>query len=49
MKLVEEGMLALDQDLRPLVPELNSLQILRGFDDDGEPRVEKNTAPVTLR
>lgn len=42
-------MLALDQDLRPLVPELNSLQILRGFDDDGEPRVEKNTAPVTLR
>lgn len=49
MQLVEEGVLALDEDLRPLVPELNALRILRGFDDDGKPKVEKNAAAVTLR
>ncbi|KAL2157959.1 hypothetical protein VTH06DRAFT_4768 [Thermothelomyces fergusii] len=59
----------LDEDVRPLVPELAALPILRGFaaaadgknknkndhdhdpddGDGGEPLLEPNTAPITLR
>ncbi len=49
MQLVEKGKWNLDDDMRLLVPELQKLQILRGFDDDDHPILEPNTEPITLR
>ncbi|KAK2001714.1 beta-lactamase [Colletotrichum falcatum] len=49
MQLVERGVLALDDDMRGLVPRLAAMQILRGFDADDQPILEDNTTPVTLR
>lgn len=49
MMLVESGKANLDDDLRPLIPELASMQILKGFDDDGKPKLEQNHSPITLR
>lgn len=49
MQLVQEGRVGLDEDARRMVPELDTLQILRGFDGSGIPVVENNTSPVTLR
>lgn len=49
MGLVEKGMVNLDDDMRSLVPELGRMQILRGFDGDGNPILEDNTKPITLR
>jgi CubicO group peptidase (beta-lactamase class C family) len=48
MQIVEQGKIALDDDVRPLVPELAALQIIRGFDGD-KPILEDNTRPITLR
>lgn len=42
MQIVEKGLIQLDDDVRPLVPELASAQVLRGFDDDDKPILEKN-------
>lgn len=49
MQLVEKGLIKLDDDVRPLVPELAKMQILRGFDEDGKPILEDNVKPITLR
>ncbi|PHH73210.1 hypothetical protein CDD80_3983 [Ophiocordyceps camponoti-rufipedis] len=49
MQLVEAGTIGLDDDVRPLVPELGRLQILRGFGGDDEPVLEDNVLPITLR
>ncbi|KAH8649912.1 beta-lactamase/transpeptidase-like protein [Xylariales sp. PMI_506] len=66
LQLVEKGLITLDEDLRPKVPELGSFQILRGFTDttatastkeghgltedpSGQPILEPNTEPITLR
>lgn len=49
MQLVEKGLIKLDEDVRPLVPELAKMQILRGFDEDGKPILEDNVKPITLR
>ncbi|KJZ77279.1 hypothetical protein HIM_03600 [Hirsutella minnesotensis 3608] len=49
MQLVERGDMALDNDLRGLVPELARMQILRGFDSDDRPILEDNDRPITLR
>lgn len=49
MQLVEKGLIELDGDVRPLVPELAKAQILRGFDQAGKPILEDNTKPMTLR
>lgn len=49
MKLVERGKLGLDDDVRPLVPQLSEMQILRGFDGDGQPILENNEKPITMR
>ncbi|KAK4237025.1 beta-lactamase/transpeptidase-like protein [Achaetomium macrosporum] len=51
MHLVERGKITLDEDVRPIVPELGQLPILKGFsdDDDGEPILVPNTRPITLR
>lgn len=49
MQLVEKGLIKLDDDMRPLVPELAKMQILRGFDDGDKPILEDNVKPITLR
>lgn len=49
MQLVERGSIALDDDVRSLVPELGELQILRGFDAEDKPILEDTDKPITLR
>lgn len=49
MQLVEQGLLSLDQDLRPLIPEFRDAQILVEFDADDKPVMQANTKPITLR
>lgn len=49
MQEVERGGLGLDQDMRPLVPQLAQMEILRGFEADGRPILEPNANPITLR
>ncbi|RSL83048.1 hypothetical protein CEP52_016819 [Fusarium oligoseptatum] len=49
MQLVERGEIGLDDDVRPRVPELAKMQILRGFDDNDKPILEDNTKPITFR
>ncbi|KAK5655602.1 hypothetical protein OQA88_5533 [Cercophora sp. LCS_1] len=43
MALAERGVVSLDTDIRPIVPELSALQILKGFDADDKPILEDNT------
>jgi CubicO group peptidase (beta-lactamase class C family) len=49
LQLVERGLVTLSEDLRPRVPQLAALQILKGFNDNDEPILEDNTKPITLR
>lgn len=49
MQLVEQGLIDLDEDVRPRFPPMQTVQILRGFKEDGEPILEENTLPITLR
>ncbi|KAM0270073.1 hypothetical protein ACHAQH_009531 [Verticillium albo-atrum] len=49
LQLVEQGGVGLDDDVRRLVPRLNKMQILKGFDDAGNPKLENNSNPITLR
>ncbi|KAK3317180.1 beta-lactamase/transpeptidase-like protein [Cercophora scortea] len=49
MQIVERGLVPLDDDIRPLVPELARLQILRGFTVDEKPILEDNDKAITLR
>lgn len=49
MQLVERDLANLDEDLRPRFPEMQTVKVLRGFTDDGEPILEENTEPITLR
>ncbi|KAH8647285.1 beta-lactamase/transpeptidase-like protein [Xylariales sp. PMI_506] len=49
LQVVEKGKITLDEDIRPIVPELNKIQILRGLDESGELILEDNTAAITLR
>ena len=49
MQLVEWGQVTLDEDLRGRVPELQTVRILREFDDNDKPVFEDNTNPITFR
>ncbi|UKZ78402.1 hypothetical protein TrVFT333_006139 [Trichoderma virens FT-333] len=49
MQLVEQGKLSLDYDVRKLVPEVQQMQILRGFTPEGRPILEDNERPITLK
>ncbi|KAH8890266.1 beta-lactamase/transpeptidase-like protein [Thozetella sp. PMI_491] len=49
MQLVERGQVNLDDDVRPLVPELARMQVLKGFDQDEKPILVNNPNPITLR
>jgi len=49
MQLVEQGKLELDQPLGEVLPELASVQVLDGFEEDGTPRLRTARRPITLR
>lgn len=50
LQIVEQGLVTLDEDVRPRIKFLAEVEILRGFDDDaGKPILEPNTRPITLR
>jgi len=49
MQLVEQGKLDLDAPAGNIIPWLNEVQVLDGFDDSGEPVLRAPASPVTLR
>lgn len=49
MQLVEEGQVGLDEPAREYVPEIADIQVLEGFEADGEPRLRAPSGDITLR
>lgn len=49
MQLVEQGKLDLDAPAGNVCPWLNEVQVLDGFDDNGQPKLRPPRSPVTLR
>lgn len=48
MQLVEEGLVRLDDPAGHYVPEIDELQVLDGFDADGQPRTRAPRRRITL-
>ncbi|USQ81244.1 beta-lactamase family protein [Ornithinimicrobium faecis] len=49
LQLVERGQLDLDAPARTYAPAIGEIQVLEGFDDDGEPVLRAPTEDVTTR
>lgn len=50
LQIVEQGLVSLDEDVRPMIPFLAHVEIIRGFDGaTRKPLLEPNTSPITLR
>jgi methyl acetate hydrolase len=49
MQLVEQGRLALDAPVGDVVPQLGDVEVLTGFDSDGQPRTRAPKRAITLR
>src|SRR3954447_24247710 len=49
MQLVEQGKLSLEEPIGKVLPDLESPQVLEGFDDNGEPKLRPAKHPITLR
>jgi methyl acetate hydrolase len=49
MQLVEQGKLALDNEIANVLPELAAPQVLEGFDASGRPRLRPAKRSITLR
>lgn len=49
MQCVERGLISLDQNLEPLLPELKDAVLLSGFKKDGSPILEPLKKRPTLR
>jgi methyl acetate hydrolase len=49
MQLVEKGKIQLDEPVSRVLPELDSIQVLEGFDSNGHPILRKPKRPITLR
>ncbi|GAA5890994.1 hypothetical protein JCM8208_003124 [Rhodotorula glutinis] len=49
LQLLEQGKLSLDDDASQYVPELKTVKIFKGFDDQGELVLEDNDVPITIR
>src|ERR1700761_6519813 len=49
MQLVERGELSLDGDIAAVLPALGRVQVLEGFDADGQPRLRAPKRALTLR
>ena len=48
MQLVEEGVLDLDDPAKEYAPEIAEMQVLEGFDENGEPRVRQPESDITV-
>ena len=48
MQMVEQGKLDLHKPVGDILPELQSPQVLEGFDADGKPRLRPARQPITL-
>jgi len=49
MQLVEQGKLELDSPASAIISSLGEVQVLVGFDDDGQPLTRPPRRPITLR
>ena len=49
MKLVEQGKLALDDPIAHVLPEINAIQVVTGWDALGQPMLRPPKTPITLR
>ena len=49
MQLVEQGKLHLDRAASHVIPELADVQVLDGFDDEGQPKLRRPNKDITLR
>ncbi|UFX45611.1 beta-lactamase family protein [Bradyrhizobium sp. 41S5] len=49
LQLVEKGKLDLDAPAKTYAPDLGKLQVIEGFDDDGEPRLRAPKRDITTR
>ena len=49
MQLVEQGRLDLDAPAASVIPYLDEVPVLKGFDDDGKPRTRPPRRAITLR
>ena len=49
MQLVEQGKLALDSPVSHIIPALGEVEVLEGFDANGQPRTRKPRRAITLR
>ncbi len=49
LQLVEEGLLDLDAPASNYVPEIGSLQVIEGFDNNGEPKLRAPKRAITTR
>lgn len=51
MQIVEKGLLSLDsvEDVQRVLPELATLPLIKGYDDQGDPILETPKNRVTLR
>lgn len=49
MQCVEQGLIGLDDDVRSLVPEMEGVKILKGFDKEGKAIMKEPKEKITLR
>ena len=49
MQLVEEGEISLDDSAKQYVPEIADIQVLEGFDPNGEPQERPANSDITVR
>lgn len=49
LQLVEQGRLSLDATVASILPEFGQLQVLDGFDADGQPRLRPPASQTTVR
>ncbi|MEZ5529396.1 MAG: serine hydrolase domain-containing protein [Porticoccaceae bacterium] len=48
MQLVEEGLVSLDDPAKDYVPEIAAIQVLDGFDSNGQPKLRPPKSDITL-
>ena len=49
LQIVEKGLFGLDDDVASQLPELAEQPIIKGFDDNDKPILEKRKNPITFR
>lgn len=49
LQIVEKGLIAFDDSVEELLPELAQQKVLTGFEEDGKPILEERTEKITFR